>query len=261
MSIGSTISSLIGWCYFVAWSFSFYPQTILNWKRKSVQGLSIDFLCYNVYGFLCYWIYNMSFFFSHEIQDEYKQRNPESNGSLVRFNDVVFAMHAFLVSSFTLMQTFYYKRDNDQTVSSVAKYFFVVTGIGIIGFLFVISINKAWWIDLLYYLSFIKMAVSLIKYMPQVWINYKRKSTVGWSIHNILLDFTGGVLSISQLFLDASLNGDWSGVSGNPVKFGLGLQSIVFDVVFMMQHYILYRENNDKSDEEETRQLMDEEQE
>jgi len=34
-------------------------------------------------------------------------------------------------------------------------------------------------------------------------MNFRRKSTVGWSIGNILLDFTGGILSILQMFLIA----------------------------------------------------------
>ena len=33
---------------------------------------------------------------------------------------------------------------------------------------------------------------------------------------------------------------DWSGVTGDPVKFGLGFVSIVFDIIFMWQHYVLY---------------------
>lgn len=30
----STINQVIGWIYFVAWSISFYPQVITNWRRK-----------------------------------------------------------------------------------------------------------------------------------------------------------------------------------------------------------------------------------
>jgi len=74
--------------------------------------------------------------------------------------------------------------------------------------------------------------------MPQVYVNYRRKSTVGWSISQILLDFAGGIMSILQLVIDASLQADWSGISGNPVKFGLGNISILFDVIFMTQHYV-----------------------
>ena len=83
-----------------------------------------------------------------------------------------------------------------------------------------------------------KILCTLVKYMPQVYRNYQRKSTIGWSIEQILLDFAGSILSLSQLFVDASLQADWSGVMGNPVKFGLGNIGIFFDVIFMTQHYV-----------------------
>ena len=47
-----------------------------------------------------------------------------------------------------------------------------------------------------------KVFISLIKYMPQVYRNYIRKSTVGWSICNVLCDFTGGSLSFAQNVID-----------------------------------------------------------
>ncbi|KAG1223922.1 hypothetical protein G6F62_004303 [Rhizopus arrhizus] len=109
------------------------------------------------------------------------------------------------------------------------------------------------WIDLMYYLSYVKLFISLIKYIPQAWINFKRQSTIGWSIHNILLDFTGGALSIVQLVFDAFLSGDRSGISGDPVKLGLGLQSIAFDVIFMLQHFVWY---SDHADDEEQQKLI-----
>lgn len=40
---------------------------------------------------------------------------------------------------------------------------------------------------------------SASEYVPQARMNYVRKSTVGWSIGNILLDFTGGILSLFVL--------------------------------------------------------------
>ncbi|KAJ3220843.1 hypothetical protein HK099_003955 [Clydaea vesicula] len=80
------------------------------------------------------------------------------------------------------------------------------------------------------------MAVSLVKYTPQAVLNYKLKSTDGWSILNIALDFTGGVLSITQLILDCYITNNWDGIIGNPVKFGLGFISIFFDILFFYQH-------------------------
>jgi cystinosin len=92
----------------------------------------------------------------------------------------------------------------------------------------------------IYAISYVKLVVTLVKYMPQVLTNYRNRSTHGWSIYQILLDFVGGVLSLTQLGIDAYLQGDWSGVTGNPVKLALGNIAIVFDVVFMVQHYLLY---------------------
>ena len=54
------------------------------------------------------------------------------------------------------------------------------------------------------------------------------------------MDLTGGILSIAQLLIDSGLQHDWSGVTGNPVKFGLGNVSILFDLLFIVQHYVLY---------------------
>lgn len=63
----------------------------------------------------------------------------------------------------------------------------------------------------------------------------------------ILLDFTGGVLSFIQLLLDSSFAQDWSGVTGNPAKLLLSNVSIVFDLLFMVQHYVLYRDVDTKN--------------
>lgn len=72
-------------------------------------------------------------------------------------------------------------------------------------------------------------------------MNCQRQSTLGWSIGNVLLDFTGGSFSLLQMFLLAYNNEDWSSIFGDPTKFGLGAFSILFDILFMVQHYCLYR--------------------
>lgn len=52
-----------------------------------------------------------------------------------------------------------------------------------------------------------KAGITFVKYLPQVYLNYKRKSTVGWSIANIFLDFTGGSLSLLQQLIDTVARG------------------------------------------------------
>lgn len=37
-------------------------------------------------------------------------------------------------------------------------------------------------------------------------MNYKRQSTEGWSIGGVLMDFSGGIMSILQMFLQSYNN-------------------------------------------------------
>ena len=43
----------------------------------------------------------------------------------------------------------------------------------------------------------------LCRYFPQAYLNYKRKSTIGWSVSNALTDMSGGLFSLAQQSLDA----------------------------------------------------------
>ena len=70
----------------------------------------------------------------------------------------------------------------------------------------------------------------------------RRRSTVGWSVQQVLLDCFGGVLSVLQLLLEASVLQEVSLVTGDPIKPLLGLVSIGYDVVLILQHYYWYPE-------------------
>jgi len=108
-------------------------------------------------------------------------------------------------------------------------------------------------LDVVYAISYVKLLITVIKYTPQVITNITNRSTKGWSIVQILLDITGGVLSIAQQGIDSWLQRDWSGITGNPVKFALGNVSIIYDVIFITQHYVIYpaREEGEERGEEE----------
>lgn len=114
-------------------------------------------------------------------------------------------------------------------------------------------------LDVVYALGYVKLLVTLVKFTPQLIANARNKSTRGWSIWQILFDFVGGVLSVSQQAIDSYLQHDWSGITGNPVKFSLGFVSMVYDVLFMLQHYVLYRHAGRDDDDESRTLLRDEE--
>ncbi|KAL7014495.1 hypothetical protein ACKWTF_015965 [Chironomus riparius] len=232
-------SVIVGWVYFVAWSISFYPQVWINFRRKSVVGLSFDFLALNVVGHTSYAIFNCSLFFLKYFQDEYFLRFPHGQNP-VELNDVFFSIHASFLTAFTIFQCFIYER-GVQRVSYIAWSLIGIFFVAIIVVIIICSIGTLHWLDFLYTLSYIKLAVTLTKYIPQAVLNYRRKSTVGWSIENIILDLTGGVLSMMQMFFNSYNYDDWQSNFGNPTKLGLALFSIFFDLIFIVQHYCLYK--------------------
>lgn len=81
----------------MSWSASFYPQPIVNYRRKSTSGLSIDFPTINTLGFVCYAVYTSAFLYSPVIRAQYAARHPASEEPTVRFNDLAFAVHAVVL--------------------------------------------------------------------------------------------------------------------------------------------------------------------
>lgn len=175
------------------------------------------------------------------------------------FNDIVFAGHAVILCIITTSQYFLpdlwgFERAPGTkpsrlflgvasgSVLAVAIFIFVVLGTDPTS---AVDSAKSWaWIDVVYVVSYVKLFVTVIKYAPQLVYNHRNRSTRGWSIGQVLLDFAGGVLSLAQLVIDSRLQGGWTGVIGNPVKFALGNVSMLYDVAFMTQHYVLYRDDD-----------------
>jgi cystinosin len=242
------VSAVIGWWYFTAWAISFLPQLYLNFTRKCVVGQSFDYVFMNVLGFFSYSIYTFSFYAVTDVQDEYKARYGNSNN--VELNDVVFAVYSFLCCVYNSYQIYAFDRGSQRaskaTVAGIAA---AVTVMSIWSIAVAAGAHTKYVfnsLDILYGLSILKLGVSLIKYLPQIHLNYKRQCTVGWNIWNVLLDFTGGSLSVAQELIDCASRGDWNGIAGNPVKFCLGSLSMVYDVIFMLQHFVWYRANNER---------------
>ncbi|XP_025199145.1 cystinosin homolog isoform X3 [Melanaphis sacchari] len=237
------VSVVVGWIYFVAWSISFYPQMYENWTRKSVVGLNFDFIVLNLVGFILYSMFNVGLWIP-EIEKDYIARNPRGLNP-VQLNDIFFSIHAVFATLITVTQCYFYEKGDQQvsrTAKSIMSFYALIIAISLV----LVYLQKIVWLDFLYYCSYIKLTITLIKYIPQAVMNYKRKSTIGWSIGNIFLDFTGGLLSILQMIINAYNYNDWASVFGDPTKFGLGLLSVIFDILFFLQHYVFYSPKSSK---------------
>jgi len=217
------VSNVLGWTYFSAWSISFWPQILQNFKRGTVAGLSFDFLALNLLGFTCYSIYNCAQFWNATVIAQFKAANG-GKAPGVHANDVFFGLHAVAVTALTVAQCAALKREPGQAVSLPARAAIAALLVGGGAYAGAVAAGRggSWW-DFVLVVSYVKLGISCCKYVPQAVLNWRRRSTAGWNIHNVLLDFTGGLLSVLQQCGDAQATGDWgSVVGGNPVKFGLG---------------------------------------
>jgi cystinosin len=97
------VSELFGWIYTICWSLSFYPQPILNFRRQSTSGTTIDFPAINVLGFIAYFVSNTAFLYSPQIRKEYALRHHGLTPT-VQVNDLAFAGHAIVITAITLSQ-------------------------------------------------------------------------------------------------------------------------------------------------------------
>lgn len=88
----------------VSWSLSFYPQPLLNWKRRSTTGFTADMASLNLVGFLCYTTSTAAFLFSPTIIKQYALRHPLAPEPTVRLNDFAFAIHAAVCCAATYSQ-------------------------------------------------------------------------------------------------------------------------------------------------------------
>ena len=236
-----TLSTVIGWIYFFAWSLSFYPQIYENWCHRSVVGLNFDFLVFNTIGYLCYSAYNLEMYTSEIIKEEYRLRE----GTLlvpVKSNDLAFSLHGIFACLITAFQCMVYNRGNQK----ISKICLIITS-AIMIYVVAIGVCKILsmflWLDFLTYLSYIKILITIIKYIPQAYMNYQRKSTRGWSIWLVLLDLVGGIFSTSQMIIDGFNFNDWSSIIGNPTKFVISIITYIFDSIFILQHYVFYKNN------------------
>ncbi|KAK8923840.1 hypothetical protein KSP39_PZI019287 [Platanthera zijinensis] len=229
---------VLGWIAFFSWSFSFYPQVILNFKRKSVVGLNFDFLVLNFTKHSSYLIYNAALFFSSEIQRQYREKYGYDELIPVAANDVAFSIHAVLLTVFTLSQVLIYERG----IQKVSKSCILISSAAWSAALvcLIVAWPKHSWLWLISVFNSIQVIMTAIKYIPQVFMNFKRKSTVGWSIGNILLDLIGGLLNFGQMSVQSIDQKTGINFYGNIGKTLLSLEVVIFDVLFILQHYVFY---------------------
>lgn len=133
----------------------------MNWKLKNVEGCNLDFVIYNLTGFTFYTIYNWA---GHFLND------PKEKINGIDINDLVFSLWAWCMTVITLIQCFliYPRKKNKVSIVCICAtpsyWCFVLLWAILTAFTHTIKVPE--YADILYMMSYVKMFISLTKYIP-----------------------------------------------------------------------------------------------
>ncbi|KAI8476214.1 MAG: hypothetical protein J3K34DRAFT_516640 [Monoraphidium minutum] len=241
------VSSLLGWSYFSAWTISFAPQIVDNQRTRDVSGLSPDYILFSAIGYGCYTAYTAALLFSDDVRASYAAAHGGATPG-VSPCDFAFAAGAAAATLLVAGQYAAMAGPGALRLSPFAAAVAAAVALACGGSAALIHAacdgtpDCAAWLPLLGLLGGVKIAMTLVKYTPQVIHNHTRRSTQGWSLTTVLLDVAGGGLSLGQMLLDAAARHDLAVVTGNPAKMWVAALSLGYDAVFIAQHYWAYRD-------------------
>ena len=168
-------AQIVGWIYFVCWTVGYYPQIYLNFRRKSVVGLSFDMTCMEFLGSLEYFLYTIMLYCDAALQKyfhsfEHQHLNDQDN--TVKLTDVVFASHGLVMASITVLQIIFYDKGSQR----LSKITVGLCGLASLGFVVLLIIAAAvkrhslsWLALALIYAGYAKSFLSGINVSHQNW--------------------------------------------------------------------------------------------
>jgi len=240
---------LWGWLYNLIWALSYYPQIIKNWQRRSVDGLSIDMILFNLFGYFMYSLFNLSLYFDDPLRDDY-MKEFDARQHPVFLYDLLLCIHNVLATAVELGQIFMY-RESSRSASSGCLLILTLWILIVVVLVMLKIFNVLTLLLLVALLGYFKMGASTIKYFPQAYMNYKQAAVTGLSMPFVFLDMAGGVFCVLNIILLAALSNTFAEVIGNVPKLTVGIVSIIFPLVFILQRYLFYGKESSEASEQE----------
>lgn len=183
------LSACFGYVYFIAWAISFIPQIAENFKRRSTRGLSFDSIALAFVSFSSLAIFVLCLAFSDSVRQQYGQRY-QGQSPPVSGGDVGFSIFAVLAEVLVIGQVAAFSRETIRLSKAVAATICAIllswlvlvclaavprTGAGDSN-----SSSILQWLDVVTYISYYKLALTILRYLPQLHMNWRRGSMEGF---------------------------------------------------------------------------------
>jgi uncharacterized protein with PQ loop repeat len=169
------------------------PQLLKNFKEPEINGFSVDHVFITTIGNLSYFVYIF-----------YRYRY---------WSDFLFSSYGVLISIIYLIQL-HYKSFNNITIRSIILIFY---------FCISFFMNPE-------LLGWIKVCISIVRYIPQLFLNYKLKTTHAISNVSIGLAMLGGSLSMFDEFYNQR--------PMRKQKLFLSILTLLNNTIILIQYFI-----------------------
>lgn len=218
------INGVFGIIYFVAWSIGFYYQIALIYRLKSGEGFSLDNQLLSNIGMIYYCVYNTYYMITVRADFE----------SIL---DVVYSVQAVFLGLWILAASLYFPHGINKFNFSVGVVLAIVLMMALTYYVLGVRALGVPVSDLWFFLGITESWVCVVKYLYQIFLNYDKKSTVGYAIEGVWGDILGAVCSLLQFVINKVI--DQQDI--NWAKVLLAIISVVFDIVLLYQHYLVYK--------------------
>ena len=241
------LEKIFGWSSVITWSCVPYPQIFTNLKNKNSDGMSVSMIFLSVLQFLCYTFLSYILFFSNNIKNKY-QKIMKDDCTDIYLSDLFFGTHALLSTLILVFQYYYYDHSNNKltiisSINLLTLTILVLLEITLCIILYYIHNNDIFLAYLILCFSISHNVFTFLKYVPQIYYTYKRKSIHDWNIANVHFDILGALFLLSEMIVTAINKNEIDSLFSNLAKFNLTIITILFDSILYIQYYYFYPHN------------------
>eukprot|EP00011_Vannellida_sp_DIVA3-517-6-12_P007492 CAMPEP_0114612540 /NCGR_PEP_ID=MMETSP0168-20121206/4674_1 /TAXON_ID=95228 ORGANISM="Vannella sp., Strain DIVA3 517/6/12" /NCGR_SAMPLE_ID=MMETSP0168 /ASSEMBLY_ACC=CAM_ASM_000044 /LENGTH=431 /DNA_ID=CAMNT_0001823527 /DNA_START=109 /DNA_END=1401 /DNA_ORIENTATION=+ len=233
------ICALVYACFFV---FAAFCQIAVNWKHRLVVAMSFDWVSYNLLGYFSLLLYTSFMSFSSTTQDEFFDDHPDVDQVPVFYTDFLVACAGLFLTLVLVWQCFMYRRFSasigEKKATRNSAVGLATVGCGWLALLvssFVAALPSVeWWrlYDGVVFAGIIFVMVTFVRYIPQASVNFRRRSTQGWSKVLLVSEMMGAVFLTFEVFFSTA-------DAGTDFYFGKYAKLLVVGAIFFWSTVIM----------------------
>lgn len=241
------LEKIFGWISVITWSCVPYPQIFTNFKNKNSEGMSISMIFLSIIQFSGYTTLSYILFFSNNIEIKY-EKIMKDDYTDIYLSDLFFATHALLSTLILAFQYYFYEHSNNKltitsSISLLTLTILFLMEITLCIILYFIHNNDIYLAYLILCLSISHNVFTFLKYVPQIYYTYSRKSVQDWNIANVHFDILGALFLLLEMIVTAINKNEINSLFSNIAKFNLTIITILFDSILYIQYYYFYPPN------------------